>query len=71
MKIFQEQSEGESRLEYLLTVAVAYIYDNPESTIFYDDAECDGYCLAEELENELNSLTAKKPTTGRGEENGK
>jgi hypothetical protein len=43
------QKDNETRLMYLLRVAEAYIDANPYHIIAYDDAECDGYCLAEEL----------------------
>jgi len=44
----------ESRKDYLVRVAIAYIKLNPEGSIIYDDTECDGYYLAEDLEMELD-----------------
>lgn len=40
----------ETRAEYLMRVASKYIVTYcPDEVVFYDDAECDGFCLAEEL----------------------
>ncbi len=27
-----------------------------EETVFYDDADCDGYCLIEDIEMELSDI---------------
>ncbi len=53
------QKEGESRQEYLVRIAIDYIeshtgYIGMEDEVFYDDAECDGYCLAQDLRYEFN-----------------
>jgi hypothetical protein len=53
-----EQKENEKRQEYLVRLAIAYIiqhtgYIGIDDYLFYDDAECDGYCLAEDLRNEF------------------
>lgn len=53
------KKENETRKEYLVRVAVYYIeqhtgYLGIDDCIFYDDAECDGYCLAEDLRAEFN-----------------
>ena len=53
VKISERQCKD--RLEYLIRVAIEYIKNNPEQHIFYDSAECDGYCLYGELENELKT----------------
>lgn len=50
------QDPNESRLEYLLRVAVKFAQDNGSSTIGYDENRCDGYCLADDLTNELEDL---------------
>lgn len=52
------QREGEDRKTYLVRLAIEYInsesgYDHNQQ-IFYDEAECDGYCLAEDLRLEFN-----------------
>ena len=40
---------GEDRRNYLLRVASWYIlHTNPERRVDYDQAICDGYCLAED-----------------------
>ena len=44
---FREQLAGEDRKDYMLKVAAEYIEQfYPDGIIFYDDAECDGYCVA-------------------------
>lgn len=48
--------ENETRLMYLLRVAIAYVEANPYSMIEYDETGCDGGCLAEELQDELKHL---------------
>ena len=50
------QNENESRPAYLMRVAAAYINECPDNCIDYDDAQCDGYCLAEELEVASESM---------------
>jgi len=54
-----KQKENETRKEYLVRLAVRYIEDHTgivgmDDSLFYDDAECDGYCLAEDLKIEFN-----------------
>ncbi len=44
----------ETRLNYLVRVAAKFITRHaPDSTIRYDEAECDGSCLADDLNTEL------------------
>ena len=38
-----------------------FVVSPMEVTVFYDDAECDGYCLMEDIEHELMS---HEPTKG-------
>lgn len=50
--------ENEDRKTYLVRLAVAYInsvLDNSSfnETIFYDEAQCDGFCLVDDLEQEF------------------
>jgi len=33
-----------------------YVISPMETTVFYDGAECDGYCLMDDIENELEDL---------------
>lgn len=52
------QKDGEDRKTYLVRLAIAYIYGGLsrgelQETIFYDEAECDGYCLLDDLETEF------------------
>ncbi len=51
MAIFK-QKKGESRKEYLLRVAIAYIDEELVHT--FDGAQCDGYCLIDDIKIELN-----------------
>lgn len=50
----------DERKRYLAIIAVRYLLRNGDDTIHYDDAECDGLCLAGDIaaewditENEL------------------
>jgi hypothetical protein len=47
------QTKNETRVNYLIRVAIHYLEENPEHHVEYDDATCDGLCLAEELKHEL------------------
>ena len=48
--------ENEPRLIYLVKIAIDYIRKyGDDQIIYYDEAECDGYCLSDDLENELES----------------
>lgn len=52
----------ETRLAYLLRVAISHIREHAADEITeYDEAECDGACLADELQHELDTLPAAKP----------
>jgi hypothetical protein len=33
-----------------------YVLNLLEETVFYDDADCDGYCLLDDIEAELSML---------------
>ena len=53
-----EKKEKESRKDYLVRLAIEYIiehtgYVGSDDMLYYDDAECDGYCLAEDLRSEF------------------
>lgn len=44
--------EDLARAHDMLRIAAEYIRDNwPDATINYDDAECDGYCVADDCES--------------------
>lgn len=45
------KKKGETRKEYLLRVAIYYIEEDKINV--YDEAECDGYCLIDDIRNEL------------------
>jgi hypothetical protein len=47
--------ENEIRKDYLIRVAIKFLRENAYSmsNVFYDDADCDAICLAEDLEIEL------------------
>lgn len=45
--------DGESRQNYLLRVAMHFLREHPvaaEHTIVFDEAECDGNCLADDIQ---------------------
>ena len=54
-----KQKENETRKEYLIRVAIAMLHDNAfnMNSIVYDDAECDAFCLAEDLTIEFDINT--------------
>lgn len=55
-----KQCLHESRLAYLLRVAIAHIRDHAaEDETEYDDTSCDGHCLATDLQAELDCLPAQ------------
>jgi len=60
-----EQKENEERKYYLVRLAIAFLIENSgygleNDTLFYDEAECDGYCLAEDLRIEFDIDGIKK-----------
>lgn len=62
------QQPNETRLMYVLRVAEAYIEANPYHIIDYDDTQCDGYCLAEELRDAWAEIVASYALKGCGGE---
>jgi hypothetical protein len=52
-----EQGKTESRAEYVMRVAAAYIRQHcPDMTIEYDGTSCDGYCIADDLDSARESI---------------
>lgn len=54
-----KQKDKESRGEYLVRLAIVYIKDHSgiigcDDDLFYDEAECDGFCLADDLMYEFD-----------------
>ena len=54
-----EQKENEDRKTYLVRLAIEYIkehtgYVGMDDELYYDEAECDGYCLADDLRIEFD-----------------
>ena len=54
-----KQKKNETRKNYLVRIAIAYIeehigYVGVDDFMIYDKAECDGYCLADDLRIEFN-----------------
>ncbi len=54
-----EQKENEERKEYLVRLAIAFLRENSgyslqNDTLYYDEAECDGFCLADDLTIEFD-----------------
>tara|TARA_R110002167_G_scaffold349425_1_gene561286 strand:- start:1084 stop:1263 length:180 start_codon:yes stop_codon:yes gene_type:complete len=54
--IVVKQEESETRKEYLVRVAIEMLIQNGYGmkTIEFDEAECDAFCLAEDLRNEFD-----------------
>jgi hypothetical protein len=51
--------EGAARAAKMLRIAANYVRDNdPDSNVYYDDADCDGHCLADDCETAAESLEA-------------
>lgn len=47
-----EPNEGESRQSFMLRVAAEYIKQHyPDGMIYYDESDCDGYCVADDCLN--------------------
>ncbi len=43
----------------MLKIAAEYIRNNwPEAMVFYDEAECDGYCVADDCETAAEMIYA-------------
>jgi hypothetical protein len=53
IKIDQQEQDFPSRKEYLVALAIRFIkvntWDLGDKRIFYDEAVCDGFCLANDL----------------------
>jgi hypothetical protein len=54
-----KEKDFPSRKEYLVAIAILYINSHTgflgiDDYVFYDEAECDGYALAEDLANEFD-----------------
>ena len=55
------QKNNETRKDYLFRVAIAYLEvldndsdDSLSQLIIFDEAECDGSCLLDDMKNEIN-----------------
>lgn len=55
------QKINESRIEYLLRVLDVYMNEHGDGTVKYDDAECDGLCLADDIRSEVQTLIEVSP----------
>lgn len=54
----KKQSDFADRKSYLVYLAIQYIYEHTgylgvDDDVFFDEAECDGYALAEDLKIEF------------------
>lgn len=51
-----KQKENENRKDYLIRVAIVMLNENGFTidTVEYDEAECDAFCLAEDLRIEFD-----------------
>lgn len=54
----------EDRKRYLAIIAVRYLLRNGEDTIRYDEAECDGMCLAGDIAAEWDITADELKHTG-------
>jgi hypothetical protein len=53
-------NEESKRAVEMLRIAAQYIRDNdPDGAIWYDDAMCDGYCVADDCESAAALLEGK------------
>lgn len=53
----QKDNTPAERAIYLMFIAADYIRDNaPSERVIFDDAECDGMCLADDLESAAKDL---------------
>lgn len=73
-KLVQQSNDAIGRAEYLLRVVGQFMRQNPSAEsceTFYDEAMCDGACLAEDCEIAANELREEVPkpseTTGQAE----
>jgi len=53
-----KESDFESRKQYLVALAIEFLRENTgyvgiDDTVFYDEAECDGLCLANDMAEEF------------------
>lgn len=61
------QQPDETRLEYMLRVAAAFIRKNcPDGRIVFDDAQCDGACVADDCDYARAEARAERTRTGEG-----
>lgn len=54
-----KEIKGEDRKRMLVRQAIAFLkehsgYVGQDSLLHYDEADCDGYCLADDLQTEFN-----------------
>ncbi len=55
------QRPNERRSVYLMRVASQFIMENARDGIIkYDEADCDGHCLAEELQHMAEDMDVKQ-----------
>ena len=55
LRLKKKQSDFETRKEYLIYIAINFLREHAyEYTAFYDEAECDGTCLADDLRIEFD-----------------
>lgn len=58
------QNKGEHRLEFLIRVLEEYMNRYGSYTLYYDDEECDGRCLYQEIACEVEMLNLTKNEGG-------
>lgn len=52
---FQENGRI-NRAIYLMRAAIGYIENYPDFSVYYDDQDCDGYCLQEDIQTAIDEL---------------
>ena len=52
------QQPGESRIDYMMRVMEAYFQEHPvnDYTLIWDEAECDGHCLVDDMRTAVDEL---------------
>ena len=50
------EKEGETRIQYLMRVLDEYMAEYGTGTIDFDGTTCDGWCLADDIRDELDIL---------------
>ncbi len=59
MAMVSVNKEDLLRAAEMLKIAAEYIRENwPDATVFYDESDCDGYCVADDCETAAEMISA-------------